>query len=123
MGASQVALVVKSLPANAGDFRDTGSIPGSGRSHRVAQNRTRLKQLNKHRAAHCERIGGLPRGFSGKESACQCRKCVFDPSVGKIPGRRKWQLTPIFLPENSMDRGAWRATVHGVPKSQTRLSN
>ena len=31
-GASQVALVVKSLPANAGDTRDAGPIPGSGRS-------------------------------------------------------------------------------------------
>ena len=32
LGASQVALVVKNLPANAGDIRDVGSIPGSGRS-------------------------------------------------------------------------------------------
>jgi len=32
--ASQVALVVKNLLANAGDLRDTGSIPGSGRSPR-----------------------------------------------------------------------------------------
>jgi len=32
MGASQVALLVKNLPANAGDARDTGSIPGSERS-------------------------------------------------------------------------------------------
>ena len=31
MWASQVALVVKNLPANAGDIRDTGLIPGSGR--------------------------------------------------------------------------------------------
>ena len=31
MHASQVALVVKNLPANAGDIRDVGSIPGSGR--------------------------------------------------------------------------------------------
>ena len=31
-GASQVALVVKNLPANAGDAREVGSIPGSGRS-------------------------------------------------------------------------------------------
>ena len=30
--ASQLALVVKNLPANAGDARDEGSIPGSGRS-------------------------------------------------------------------------------------------
>ena len=32
MRASQVALVVKTLPVSAGDIRDTGSIPGSGRS-------------------------------------------------------------------------------------------
>ena len=31
MRASQVALLVKNLPANAGDIRDLGSIPGSGR--------------------------------------------------------------------------------------------
>ena len=30
--ASQVALMVKNLPANAGDMRNLGSIPGSGRS-------------------------------------------------------------------------------------------
>ena len=34
--------------------------------------------------------------------------------VRKIPWRRKWQPTTIFLPGNSMDRGAWRATVHEV---------
>ena len=35
--------------------------------------------------------------------------------------RRKWQPTPVFLPGklNSMDRGAWQATVHGLAKSQT----
>ena len=32
LGASQMALVVNSPPANAGDVRDEGSIPGSGRS-------------------------------------------------------------------------------------------
>ena len=32
LGASQVALVVKNLLVNAGDIRDVGSIPGSGRS-------------------------------------------------------------------------------------------
>ena len=29
----------------------------------------------------------------------QCRKCRFDPWVRKIPWRRKWQPTPVFLPE------------------------
>ena len=46
----------------------------------------------------------------------------FDPCVGKIPWRRKRQSTPIFLPGKSHGQGAWRATVHGVAKSQTRLS-
>ena len=45
----------------------------------------------------------------------------FDPWVDKIPWRREWQPTPIFLLGNPTDRGAWRAAVHRVTKSQTRL--
>ena len=44
----------------------------------------------------------------------------FDPWVWSIPWRL-WQPTPVFLPGESLDRGAWRATVHGVAKSHTRL--
>ena len=47
---------------------------------------------------------GLPKWLSGKESACQgrsCRRCGFDPWVRKIPWRRKWQPTPVFLPGES----------------------
>ena len=66
-GASQVALVVKKLSANAGDLRDMGSILGSRRS---------------------------PGGEHGNPLQYSCLK-------------------------NSMDRGAWRATVHSVAKSQT----
>jgi len=47
---------------------------------------------------------GFPGGISGKEPACQCRRCKggrFDPWVGKIPWRRKCQPTPVFLPEES----------------------
>ena len=40
----------------------------------------------------------------------------FDPWVGKMPWRRKWQPAPVFLPGKSMDRGAWWATVHEVRK-------
>ena len=68
---------------------------------------------------------GLPRWVSGKESTCQCgkhRRCGFDPRVWKIPWRRRWQLTPVFLPGKSHGQGAWRATVHRVSKSQTLLS-
>ena len=67
----------------------------------------------------------FPGGPNGKEPICQGRRCKrrqFNPWVGKIPWRRNWRPTPVFLLENSMDRGAWRATVHGVSKSWTRLS-
>ena len=40
---------------------------------------------------------GLLRWCSGKGFACQCRRCRFDPWVGKIPWRRKWQPTPGFF--------------------------
>ena len=36
--------------------------------------------------------------LSGKELASQCRRSGFDPWVGKIPWRKKWQPTPEFLP-------------------------
>ena len=38
--------------------------------------------------------------------------------VGKIPWRREWQPTPVFLHGETRGR-AWQATVHGVAKSQT----
>ena len=43
---------------------------------------------------------GLPRWLSGKESTCQFRnrrRRRLDPWIGKIPWRRKWQPTPLFL--------------------------
>ena len=46
----------------------------------------------------------FPGCASGKELACQCRRhkrCGFNPWVGKIPWRRKWQATPVFLPGKS----------------------
>ena len=57
---------------------------------------------------------GFPGGTSGKESTYQCRRCKrheFDPWVRKIP-----------CLENSMDRGVWQVTVHGLTKSWTQLS-
>ena len=66
--ASQVALVVKNPPANAGDIEAWGQSLG--------------------------REDPLEEGM---------------------------EPTLVFLPGESVDRGAWRATVHGVTKSQTRL--
>ena len=41
----------------------------------------------------------FPGGSSGEESACQCRRWRFELWIGKIPWRRKWQPTAVFLPE------------------------
>ena len=45
---------------------------------------------------------GFPGGASDKEPTCQCRRhkrLGFSPWVEKIPWRRAWQPTPVFLPE------------------------
>jgi len=47
---------------------------------------------------------GLPWWLTGKESTYQCRRCRrhgFGPRVRKIPCRRKWCPTPVFLPRES----------------------
>ena len=47
---------------------------------------------------------GLRRSCSGRESASQCRRhrsCGFNPWIGNIPWRMKWQFTPVFLPGES----------------------
>ena len=44
---------------------------------------------------------GFPGGTSGKEHTCQCRRhkrCGFNSSIRKIPWRRAWKHTPVFLP-------------------------
>ena len=43
-----------------------------------------------------------PGGLDGKPSVYQCGRPGFDPWVREIPWRRKWQLTPVFLPEKSL---------------------
>ena len=62
--------------------------------------------------------------LSGKESAGQCRnyrQCRFHPRVRKIPWRRKWPPTPVFLPGESHSQESL-AAAHGVTKSCTQLS-
>jgi len=60
----------------------------------------------------------LPRWLRGKESACQCRRFRFDPWVGKIPWRRKWQPTPVFLTEKSREQ---RCLVGYRPEGRKRV--
>ena len=67
---------------------------------------------------------GFPGGSSGKEPASLWRRHKrwgFNPWLGKIPWSRQGNLLQYFSLENLMNRGAWRATVHGVPKSWTQL--
>ena len=65
---------------------------------------------------------GLPRWLSGREPACQCRRHErprFDSWVGKMPWRRAWQSTPVFLPgESHGQRRLPGYTVHQVAKSR-----
>ena len=63
---------------------------------------------------------GFPGHTSDKETAYQFmlhKTCRFDPWVGKIPWRRTWQPTPVFLPEEFHYRGACRDTVHSIAES------
>ena len=64
---------------------------------------------------------GLPRWHCGKQSACQCRKCRFDPWVRKIPWRRKWKPTPVFLPGESNEQRSLEGYGPQGHKNRTRL--
>ena len=66
---------------------------------------------------------GFPDSSAGKESACNAGDLGLVPGLGKSPGERNGSPLQYSCLENSMDREAWWATVHGITKSQTRLSN
>ena len=51
------------------------------------------------------------------------QETLVNPWVGKIPWRREWLHTLIFLPGNPVDRGFWWAAVHGVTRNRTRVTN
>ena len=118
----QEALVAKTPPANAGDLRrrfqpwveripcgragnplqyaclETPVDRGAGRTpvHGVAESDTTA--VTQH-TAHLRK--GFPTWLRGKECACQCGRHGFSGWVGKIPWRRRWQPTPVFLPGKS----------------------
>ena len=48
--------------------------------------------------AHYKVKEELPGGLSGKESTRRCWRYRFNPWIEKIPWRKKWQPTPVFLP-------------------------
>ena len=69
----------------------------------------------------------MTKGFLGgsvdKDSACKAGDVDSIPGLGRSPGGRHGNPLQDSWLENPMDRGAWRATAHGVAKSQTQLSN
>ena len=68
-------------------------------------------------------ILGFLGGSGSKESACNARDLGSIPGSGRSPGEGNSNPLQYSYLENSMDRGAWWTTVHGISRSQTGLSN
>ena len=64
-------------------------------------------------------IWGFPSSSDGKESACNAGDLGAIPGLERSPGEGHGNPLQISCLENLVDGGAWRATVHGVAKSQT----
>ena len=63
-------------------------------------------------------LGSFPGGSDYKSVCLQCGRLAFDPWVGTIPWRRKWQPTPVFLPGEPHGQRTLQATVHGIMTEQ-----
>ena len=78
-------------------------IPEYLLSRQIHGHRLKKQSLKKMNIMDMQ-IAGLPWWLSGKESSCQCRRFRrhgFNPWVGKVLWRRKWQPASVFLPEKS----------------------
>ena len=65
----------------------------------------------------------FPCGSDGKASVYNAGDLGSIPGLGRSPGEGNGNPLKFYCLENPMDRGAWWATVHGVTKSWTRLSD
>ena len=63
----------------------------------------------------------FPDSSDGKQSNCNAGDVDSIPGLGRSPGEGNGNPFQYSCLENSMDRGAWRAIVHRIAKSQTRL--
>ena len=66
---------------------------------------------------------GFPGGSDGKESACSAGDLGSISGSGRSPGEGNGNPLQYSCLGNPLYREAWQVTVHGVTKSQTRLSN
>ena len=67
---------------------------------------------------------GFPGGSDSKEPTCQCRRCKkhgFNPWIRKVPWRRKWQSTPLFLPGKYHGQRSLAGYSPGVTQNRTQL--
>ena len=81
-----------------------------------------LKNLNSHSGFICL-DNRLPQQLSGKESACNAGDTGSIPGSGRSPEGGNGNPLQYSCLGNLKDRGAWRAIVHRVAKSWTRLSD
>ena len=65
----------------------------------------------------------FPGGSAGQESTCNVGDLGMIPGLGRSPGEGNGYPLQYSGLENSMDRGAWQATVHKVAKNRTQLSD
>ena len=68
-------------------------------------------------------IGGFPGGSDGKESSHKTRDPGLIPELERFSGEENGNPLQHSCLANHMDRGAWQATVHGVAKRQTQVSD
>ena len=66
---------------------------------------------------------GFPGDSGGKESTCNAGDPGLNLGSGRSPVEENGNPLQYSCLENPMDRGAWQATVHGVAKSRTQLSD
>ena len=83
-GASQVVLVIKNLPANAGDVRDMGSIPGSGRSPGGGQGIPLQYSCLENPMDRQSLAGYGPQGCKESDTTEHTHTCVYPPELKKI---------------------------------------
>ena len=68
-------------------------------------------------------VVGFPGGSDGKESACIAGDLNLISGLGRSPGEGNGYPLQYSHLEKSRDRAAWQATVHGITKNWTRLSD
>ena len=65
----------------------------------------------------------FPGGSDAKASVYSAGDLDLIPGSGRAPGLGNGNPLQYYCLENPIDRGAWKATIHGVAKSRTRLSD